>query len=118
MMGHFLNAAFVDAHFAQMHGYANFFKEAIKLLDAHTAQFRHRRPALVGKNACRVGTFEGAQRVQIVVLGKQIARAVSPIVENMGVGAAETWGLGALWVLYFLEENPFSCGRLPKTIDL
>lgn len=49
----------------------------------HTAQFRHRCPAFVGKNACRVGTFEGAQRAQIVVVGKQIARAVPPIVGDM-----------------------------------
>ena len=35
-----------------------------------------------------------------------------------GRGAAGAWALGALGVLDFLEENPFSCGRLPKTNDL
>ena len=36
----------------------------------------------------------------------------------MGAGAAGTWALGVLGELDVLEENPFSCGQLPKTNDL
>ena len=36
----------------------------------------------------------------------------------MGMGVAGTWALGAIGVLDFLEETPFSCGWLPKTNDL
>ena len=36
----------------------------------------------------------------------------------MGAEAAGTWALGVLGVLDFLGGNPFSCGWLPKTIDL
>ena len=36
----------------------------------------------------------------------------------MGVGAAGLVVIEILGVLDFLEENPFSCGRLPKTNDL
>ena len=35
-----------------------------------------------------------------------------------GRGAAGAWALGALGVLDFLEETPFSCGQLLKTNDL